>query len=417
MAQNKSKPEKKEKEDPKANEPITRKHRKGGKQFLKDVDRFIRYNRDLIEEKNHAKIEAVKASFSETLTAEDTKRGELKDSAESLRKTCEKSVKGYQPSWWRENIESIFVVLLLVMAIRTYFLQPFKIPTGSMQPTLNGVIAYEDRSLQGNTKPDPSEDKFAPEGYETPGVLKQFFDKLWYGRTHINWVADRNLVIDPRSLSEKNRYYYFTRTYLSSFPDEEGRVKTFSAPGTSARIGKMINEELDRDPRTGGLLAPKGTVIARGFVDTGDQVFVDRFTYHWRKPKRGEVFVFNTRGIRGIEMSGSFDPRGGSQHYIKRLVAVPGDEVEVKAPNLYIDGEIAQEFGMQRVMAAEGDYSPGYTGNYGPQKLGPKQYWAMGDNSDSSFDSRGWGPVPEENIVGRGVFVFLPLGHHFGPIR
>ena len=71
---------------------------------------------------------------------------------------------------------------------------------------------------------------------------------------------------------------------------------------------------------------------------------------------------------------------------------------------------------MARVMSLEGEYTTGYTDS-GSVELGPKEYWAMGDNSANSSDSRRWGTVPERNIVGRGLFVFLPFGHHFGPIR
>lgn len=59
----------------------------------------------------------------------------------------------------------------------------------------------------------------------------------------------------------------------------------------------------------------KGQVLARGVVDWGDHVLVNKFSYHFRKPERGEVFVFTTKHISGIDV-----PREqGSQHYIKRL--------------------------------------------------------------------------------------------------
>ncbi|MEZ5430860.1 MAG: S26 family signal peptidase [Verrucomicrobiales bacterium] len=74
----------------------------------------------------------------------------------------------------------------------------------------------------------------------------------------------------------------------------------------------------------------KGQLIARGYVETGDQVIVDKFSYHWRRPQHDEVFVFNTRGIAGINVSSN----EGSQHYIKRLAGVPGDRVEIKDQQL-----------------------------------------------------------------------------------
>ncbi len=81
----------------------------------------------------------------------------------------------------------------------------------------------------------------------------------------------------------------------------------------------------------GGILR-KGQVLMEGFVDTGDLVLVDKFSYHFRKPERGEVFVFETLGIKGIkERSG---PQGGGSHYIKRLVGVPGDSLTIRQGRL-----------------------------------------------------------------------------------
>ena len=68
-------------------------------------------------------------------------------------------------------------------------------------------------------------------------------------------------------------------------------------------------------------ITAKGETIAKGAIDTGDQVFVDKFTYNFMKPHRGDVFVFRTDNIAGIPA----DPETGSPFYIKRLGGVPGD--------------------------------------------------------------------------------------------
>ncbi len=92
-----------------------------------------------------------------------------------------------------------------------------------------------------------------------------------------------------------------------------------------------------------------GQVIARGAVDTGDQVFVDKFSYNFVHPHRGDVFVFRTNHILGIRE----DPEAGAPFYIKRLTGTPGDELRIDSPKLYVNGELARNFGIARVMSAQ----------------------------------------------------------------
>lgn len=368
--------------------------------LLKGVGKFVRYNRDLISPEDGKKVEVIEGEFREILERPEVTKDELNDAAVKLTEACERSVPSYKSSMLKENLEVIFVAVVIAMGIRAYFVQPFKIPTGSMQPTLNGIIAY----------PHKNSDPVNGVEYTEPGRLGQIWEKLYYGRSYINLVSAGDDTILLSEMKAVKFMKFFTRTEI---PCRSGRIYTVSGPVEKIR-SDLITNAVNRNP-----VVKKGQVIARGFIDTGDQVLVDKMSYHWRKPKRGEVFVFVTRGIRGIEGGGSFDPRFGSQHYIKRLAGVPGDKLKVEPPNLLIDGELASEEGFRKVMSRENGYG-GYTNGvrYDLEfDLGPEEYVALGDNSANSFDSRGWGVVPRDNVVGRALYVYLPLGHHWGKIR
>jgi signal peptidase I len=169
-----------------------------------------------------------------------------------------------------------------------------------------------------------------------------------------------------------------------------------------------------------------GQAIAHGHVDTGDQVFVDKFTYNFRLPHRGDVFVFDTENIN-TQRRADMDQRIHSEYYIKRLAGIPGDTLRIDPPRLYINGKLATEPGFTRVMRAQDGYR-GYSGklSYDFQYLTTptetftvpaESYFALGDNSFNSSDSRVWGRVPAENVVGRGLLVYWPFTRHWGWIH
>jgi len=411
---------KKKKETPSADAVLDKKSRKEGRLLVRGVRKFLRYNDDLIDEAGKSVISEKLDVFCAALGNAAQNRKDAEEMAHDLTETCRKSVKDYQSSAMKENLEILFVAVVIAMGIRAYFFQQFKIPTGSMQPTLNGIIAYPDRKL------NPDAEYTAPEGYQRPGLPTRLWDKFWYGRSHVDWVSKENdvLLFDRSHFYDKNLFIFFPRTYLIT---EKGRH--YSAPGSVSRVASLMNFTLGNFPHYAGMrdltrLRTKGAVrvnqgeeIAKGFVDTGDQLVVDKFSYHWRKPRRGEVFVFHTNGIPYIQATLD-DPRQGSLHYIKRLVGKPGDHLEVVPPFLKVNGAVATEFGIKRVMSQEGHYT-GYTdlGTRLKVTLGDKEYWAMGDNSANSSDSRTWGVVPQGNIVGRAQWVYYPFGHHFGTVK
>ena len=119
----------------------------------------------------------------------------------------------------------------------------------------------------------------------------------------------------------------------------------------------------------------------------GDYLIIDEISYQLRDPARGETVVFKY-------------PNDPSQRYIKRVVGLPGELVEIA------DGQIAvYKDGIPQVLD-ESDYLSEFVRTAGDIKvfLEENEYFVLGDNRPVSSDSRRWGPVPEENIIGR---VFL----------
>ena len=192
-------------------------------------------------------------------------------------------------SHWRENCEVILVAIVVAVGIRSYFLQPFKIPTGSMQPTLNGIIGY-------------------PSTAPAPNILRQIGEFVVLGRNYINVVSredDQLLEIQPKKM-----FFFFTFSQLIC---QRQKYLVYAPPDT-------LSHDFNVFP---GRIFHRGDIIARGAIDTGDQVFVDKFSYNFVKPHRGDVFVFRTNHIPGIRE----DPEAGSPFYIKRLAGVPGDRL------------------------------------------------------------------------------------------
>lgn len=371
------------------------KYIKDAELLLKEVRRFIHYRRDLLPPAKLAAIEDLVRRYSDAIAAKDEKQ--ISSLGQELTKVCEGAGPDYRSSALAENIEVFFVAIAIALGIRAYIAQPFKIPTGSMQPTLNGIIAYSTK--ESNVK--------------APNPIVRRIDLVRLGRSWVDVVAkqdDEIVGVETYTVMK-----FFTRTRLV------GRRANYDMPGPPRRVLEDfgISEWLTAMETRGGrwlVQAPtpvrKGQVIARGYIDSGDQVIVDKFSYHFCPPRRGEVFVFTTKGIRGISLE---DPRMGSIHYIKRLVGLPGDSIVVREPYLSVNGELAKEFGPKRVMSLKNGYR-GYQG-ISSLDLRDGQYMAMGDNSFNSYDSRGWGPVPEANLVGRALVVYWPFNQHWGIIR
>jgi len=351
--------------------------------LLRHARKYLRYKHDKLSDVDREQIVSEMQTLREALRLKD--RQNIHTAAETLDKTLHKLTPVTWESHWRENCEVILVAIVIAVGIRSYFLQPFKIPTGSMQPTLNGIIGH-------------------PNGEPSPNILRQAVEFVLLGRNYIDVVSredDQILEIVPKKIA-----FFFT---FSRLVCERQNFLVYASPDTLRQDFNVSS----------GRLVHRGEVIARGAIDTGDQVFVDKCSYNFVKPRNGDVFVFRTNNIPAIRP----DPIAGPPFYIKRLAGLPGDQLRIDPPFLYINGKKAQGYGFERVMSARPPYrgyAPGHEYLSRPDQTYtvPRDgYFAMGDNSYNSFDSRYWGPVPVENLVGRGLFVYWPFVPHWGLIR
>ena len=462
----------------------------------------------------------------------------------------------YPDSWMRETVEMFLVVLVSVIAFRAFFLQPFKIPTGSMQPTLYGITHVD--LLDDDSRPVP--DRLGRVGDWFRGVtwyhLKAegkwklvditeptpvSFTKPWGTQKFIF-----ETIPEGRRVERKIWYSYFDNPPYKTESDPfngglvqralahmRERFERDSGELNRARFEGMRSvvarnwRDLDNDGLSDELVFEPGEDVFKFCVKTGDHLFVDRMVYNFRKPQRGEIIVFETKGIKYMKDQGT-----DNQFYIKRLVALDGESLCIGGPDLPLKAikitnngdapkqitgyehfdDLDQLLGFNRrkahgyrpdldsgdaveitpgatrevmmtpitdqhvringraldsgyknfehiydleqkislVQNTDGNSSegrtyrkfysnakgvdfpvfsgrsskmnPAYIGHTGypenrVQRFGGddwnevpgKGYWAMGDNTSSSSDSRMWGEVPERNLIGTPFFIYWPL--------
>jgi signal peptidase I len=122
-------------------------------------------------------------------------------------------------------------------------------------------------------------------------------------------------------------------------------------------------------------------------MQINDRLIVNKFIYRYRTPNRSEIILFRS-------------PYKDKKEFVKRLIGMPGDVIEVKRGVVYINGEQLLLPGID----VHRDYS-----YFGPITIPPGHYFVMGDNRGNSADSRVWGFVPEADLIGKATFTFWPL--------
>jgi signal peptidase I len=384
----------------------------------KHVRKILDAQRDIL---SPPAISAVQTALIDTKKAigDGADEETLKKQMANLEKAANKWLRPYPNATIRENVEVLLVALAVAMGIRTFFLQPFKIPTGSMQPTLFGVTPSP--GFSGN-QPD----------LNIPNRFVRFFDFWINGYSYFDEVAPEDGALQAANPPTKLLLFNLKQEYEFN---NQWHTIWFPADDLFQRAGYRV------DSYTGNIVgSPRfkaGDPIVRLKVTAGDHLFVDRLSYNFRHPERGDIIVFETRGIHypsfELEMGQPDMPQ--DQYYIKRLVALGGERVQIDNDrHLVINGrrldKTTPHFEKIYDFDTNGPFLEShYSGHAGTQTgnaplfanapdgtitVRPGYYMVMGDNTRNSADSRYWGDFPRTNVIGKNFFVYWPFSERFG---
>lgn len=408
--------------------------RRQGNEARAALTRYYNYNKHTLNDERTQQIQSLLTELKQALTFW------RKDEVVSLTaktKSLGEGLEGFSRPVVLEIVESFFVIMVVFLGIRTYYLQPFRIPTGSMQPTLNGITIH------------------SIDEKEIPAAPIRWLKAITHGSEYVNIKIDNAKTI--QSLRTEQQWLLFTRTVIT-FSD--GSKETVPCAEGALREYFLKTGILGQDYQFRPMKPGETLICAR--LDAGDMVVVNRMIYHFRKPERGETFVFDTRGIN-TNVPQAMPEQSNASHFIKRICGLPGDAVEIRQPYLYIDGKPAQEKTIQRVSACQAPYNatgyniaatpllqipqgttyeqhlrlkdrfarilfeydqmalseskPVMQLSASPGNPNMREYAALGDNTVNSKDSRYWGPVRQYNVLGPAVMTIWPFAPHWGSIE
>jgi signal peptidase I len=352
----------------------------------------------------------------EAAMAANADEATLAKRADELEKTANKWIKPYPNAEWRENVEVFLVAIVVAMAIRTFFLQPFKIPTSSMQPTLFGVTV---------------EPLYNP-GFIMPGFVERVFDLVVHGAIYHEVIAPQDGTVVGIGVPEHFLHFFNKQSIEVQYQDNSKQPITlwFTPDQTpNDRYEQRFEHRTGLDEHQ---QFHKGDPIVRFVETTGDHLFVDRMTYNFRKPRRGEIVVFKTANLGDLANG---QPMGDTnQFYIKRLIGLPGETVSIgEDRHVRINGRrldattphFSGVYGFNPSIPSKADVSledQNYNGHIlipDPRSylrtesdsivVRPGHYLVFGDNTVSSYDGRYWRDVPQENFIGKAFFVYWPI--------
>jgi signal peptidase I len=192
------------------------------------------------------------------------------------------------------------------------------------------------------------------------------------------------------------------RVKSQAVPQAGGKQKSVAREYIEALLVALLLALFIRSFIVQAFKIPSGSMLPT--LQIGDHILVNKFLYglrlpypvegmavQWGQPSRGDVVVF-------------VYPRDRSKDFIKRVIAVGGDTVEIRHKQVYVNGARVEHH--YATFADEGREIPGPRDNLGPVSVPPHQVFVMGDNRDRSHDSRFWGFVDLDDIKGKAFLIY-----------
>ena len=390
------------------------------------AQKLVNHQKDLLSEEDAMSVQSEIDKLSNILRV-DYDKVELDKAIKGLEKIGSNKLIEYKNPKARENIEVGLFAVAIAMSIRTFFFQPMGIPTGSMQPTLYGItegeLSSEEESITG---------------------VKGFFRGWLSGVSHYQLTAEGDWRL--KEIEEMRPFLKFLKRQKFKFVDRntgEEIIRDVIPPTDSRNKSLFQNKKFIKNSHN-GYVYKNGEDVYKMKRESGDHLLVNRFVYNFRKPKRGEIIVFETKNIKSLQQD---------LFYIKRLIGLPNEAISIGDDrHVIINGkrldstdhpfEFLYSFDLndENKFAKDSEFSghvnrQGYASSkrndgllapyrfrlFGDEsfkfEIPENEYLAFGDNTMNSTDSRDWGTLPGKNIFGKPSFIYWPFFSQPGRTR
>lgn len=357
---------------------------------LKEVLHYAKHVRHMHEDiADPGLLDELRTGEQVARAARKSGEGELMETAgAAVIKACEKVAPPKKHAKIRENVEVLFVAVAAAMAIRAYFFQPFKIPTGSMQPTLYGITVKAEPTLKGGNP------------------LIKLAGLVLFG--------EHRVIVRAKESGFLRTSDYGTRLDLQTSKSQSSAIFFINNVPHQVPMSlwhEQANQFISLAKKENGYIH-KGEVLFDGTLKSGDYILVNRIKYNFIRPKRGDITVFDTCNLTHPQVR-------KDAYYIKRMVGLSGETISVSPPYLLVNGKIPTDPRFNKIF-----HDKNYDGYVlGDPRVYPiriektddsitlagDQYLFFGDNTKESLDGRYFGPVNRRQILGPAFFVCWPL--------